>query len=411
MKTRRYGLFEAYGIELEYMIVDLDTLDVRPLCDIVLKEVGDNFVTYYDNGLISWSNELVNHVIELKTNGPVSHFTGLDNHFHNNIIEINSILKKHNAMLLPGGVHPWMDPYKETVLWQHDLNEIYELYNRIFDCRGHGWSNLQSSHINLSFSSDDEFGRLHAAIRLILPLIPALSSGSPILNGKITGVSDNRLEAYIHNQDKIPSLAGIVIPEMVYSEADYYQYIFDPIKKDIEPYNNNGILDHHFLNSRGAIARFDRGAIEIRILDVQESPAVDIAILDLIQALLKQIVNENFISYSEQKIWNEKDLFSIFLSLVNQGENAVINNEDYLNIWGLKCKKAKASEVWQFLIEKSEKFSQSSNYEIIKQIVQKGSLSTRITKALKNNTSYENQKRVFRKLAESLENNEFFLPD
>jgi hypothetical protein len=31
-------------------------------------------------------------------------------------------------------------------------------------------------------------------------------------------------------------------------------------------------MDHHFANSRGAIARFDRGAIEIRVIDIQECP-------------------------------------------------------------------------------------------------------------------------------------------
>ena len=50
---------------------------------------------------------------------------------------------------------------------------MYEAYDRIFDCRGHGWANLQAVHLNLPFSGDEEFGRLHAAIRLVLPIMPA----------------------------------------------------------------------------------------------------------------------------------------------------------------------------------------------------------------------------------------------
>jgi hypothetical protein len=87
-------------------------------------------------------------------------------------------------MLLPTGAHPLMDPFTETRLWPHEHKEIYNLYNRIFDCRGHGWSNLQSTHLNLPFSGDAEFKKLHAAIRLLLPLIPALSASTPLLDGK-----------------------------------------------------------------------------------------------------------------------------------------------------------------------------------------------------------------------------------
>ena len=79
-------------------------------------------------------------------------------------------------MLLPGGAHPWMDPGREMVLWPHDAHEIYDLYNTIFDCRGHGWANLQSAHLNLPFAGDAEFASLHAAIRILLPLMPALTA-------------------------------------------------------------------------------------------------------------------------------------------------------------------------------------------------------------------------------------------
>ena len=50
------------------------------------------------------------------------------------------------------------------------------------------------------------------------------------------------------------------------------------LKKPLNHYDTKKILDHHFLNSRGAIARFDRNAIEIRLVDIQECPKADIAI-------------------------------------------------------------------------------------------------------------------------------------
>ena len=73
MKLRgRLHLFEGYGIELEYMIVDRDTLDVLPVTDRVLEQVAGETVNEVERGPLGWSNELVLHVIELKTNGPVA---------------------------------------------------------------------------------------------------------------------------------------------------------------------------------------------------------------------------------------------------------------------------------------------------------------------------------------------------
>ena len=213
---RTLKLFEAVGVELEYMIVDKETLMVNPISDLILKEIAGEITSDVEYENLEWSNELVLHVIELKTGIPASNIADLDIEFRKSVKKINSILDKYNSMLLPTGAHPFMNPFTETKLWPHDSNEVYSLYNKIFDCRGHGWSNLQSTHINLPFGDDLEFGRLHAAIRLILPLIPALAASTPIFDGKLTGIVDSRLEVYRNNQIKIPSIAGNIIPEQVF---------------------------------------------------------------------------------------------------------------------------------------------------------------------------------------------------
>ena len=40
MSASPFQLFEALGVELEYMIVAADTLDVRPITDRVMLEVA-----------------------------------------------------------------------------------------------------------------------------------------------------------------------------------------------------------------------------------------------------------------------------------------------------------------------------------------------------------------------------------
>lgn len=405
-QKHRYGLFDVVGIEMEYMIVDKTTLSVKPLCDVLMKAVAGVVVSDFDNGAIMWSNEIVNHVVELKTNGPVNHVTDVIKAFHANVVQINQILEHHNAVLMPSGAHPWMKPYTETNLWAHDSNDIYDLYNKIFDCRGHGWSNLQSTHLNLPFSNDEDFAQLHAAIRLILPILPALCASSPILDGMVTGYSDVRLETYRFNQQKIPSITGKVIPEAAFSENDYYQMIFNPMMNDIAPFDPDKILECHFLNSRGAIARFDRGAIEIRVIDIQECPTADLAIADGIISVLKMLIKD--VPVLLLKDWHEDELAEIFNECIKWGEAAIVKNKKYLELWGLSENEESAQQLWKHLQNKVEPMMNNELSIIFKQIVDNGTLSTRIIKYLNNDYSHKKIYDAYSQLVICLNNNKLF---
>jgi glutamate---cysteine ligase / carboxylate-amine ligase len=181
--SKTLGIFEGYGIELEYMIVNQQTLAVMPVTDKVIQEVTGEITGDAELGDMGWSNELVLHVIEIKTNGPSKKLSHLPTKFHDQVKHINDILKGMGGKLMPTAMHPWMNPYEEMKLWPHDNSPIYDAYNRIFDCRGHGWANLQSMHINLPFKDDEEFGKLHAAVRLVLPIFAAIAASSPIVEG------------------------------------------------------------------------------------------------------------------------------------------------------------------------------------------------------------------------------------
>lgn len=404
-----YSLFEVYGVEMEYMIVDRSTLSVKAVADELLKKITGEYIGDYENGTIDWSNELVNHVLEIKTHKPETSLVGLDTHFHANVLEINRQLESLDAILLPTGAHPLMDPFTETRLWEHELREIYNLYNRIFDCRGHGWSNLQSTHINLPFAGDQEFKKLHAAIRLILPIIPALSASTPLLDGKYTGFLDARLETYRHNQKKIPIIAGKVIPERVFSKDDYQKQIFSPIREEIAHYDTENILDQHFLNSRGAIARFDRGAIEIRIIDIQECPLADISILMLINECLKAFVQEAWVPLNEQVQWSEDDLAAIFLAVVKDGENTVIENRDYLKLFGCSEQRLQAKELWQHLLNKTADKIPQPYLKSLRHLLQYGTLSSRILNKLGQDIRPERIREVYLQLSQCLQHNSMYL--
>jgi carboxylate-amine ligase len=385
--TPAWRLFEVFGVELEYMIVDRRTLAVRPIADLLLRDAagGPDWVEEVQRGAIAWSNEIVAHLVELKTNGPAASLDGLHLAFHADVREANRLLAAHDAMLLGAGAHPFMDPASETRIWPHGGTGIYATYDRIFGCRGHGWSNLQSAHLNLPFGDDEEFGRLHAAIRLALPLIPALAASSPFLDGRFTGYLDARLETYRHNQARIPSITGQVIPERLFTEAEY-RGLFERIAADIRPHDPEGVLDPLFLNSRGAIARFDRNAIEIRTIDIQECPAADLAVIAAVVALLQRLVAERDAPYRAQQEWPEDLLAEILLDVARDGDQARIADADYLSMLGLRGRALTAGEAWRQLCEAASD-ALAEPRPALRRILAEGPLARRMLRALGSSPS------------------------
>jgi glutamate---cysteine ligase / carboxylate-amine ligase len=370
--------FAGCGLELEYMIVDGESLGVRPIADELLHALaarGDRDVasgTALRNdaadggcgrpnrhdasdvarGMLGWSNELVRHVVEIKNVDPTAALDGLPSRFHDEVKVANRLLAAQGARLMPTAMHPWMDPATETVLWD-DESEIYRTYDRIYGCRGHGWSNLQSMHVNLPFADDAEFERLHAAIRLVLPLVPALAASSPFAEGRFTGRLDERLENYRSICALTPAVSGRVIPETVATRAEYEARILQPMYDEIAPLDPAGVLRHEWLNSRAAIPRFERDAIEIRLVDVQECPQVDAAIAAAIVQVVRWLYDERPGPLAAQHAVTTEALFDVLLGTIRDAEQAMVGDAPYLAALGLPPANVPAGELWRLAIDAS----------------------------------------------------------
>ncbi|PLX97484.1 MAG: glutamate--cysteine ligase [Desulfuromonas sp.] len=402
------SLFAGFGIELEYMIVDCADLHVRPVSDKVLEQVAGVIVNEVEVGELCWSNELVLHVLELKTNGPATELARLGARFQEGIREVNARLASLNARLLGTAMHPWMDPHRETRLWPHENSPIYTAYNRIFSCQGHGWSNLQSMHINLPFADDAEFGRLHAAIRPVLPLLPALAASSPIVDLQTTGLLDNRLEYYRTNQRKIPEISGEVIPEAVFTRTDYERQILAATYKAIAPHDPEGVLQDEWLNSRGAIARFERNAIEIRLLDIQECPRADLAIAALVVALIRALCTERWVPLVELQRLPVAPLAALFRAALRDGGATLVTDAALLECFGLAAERISAAELWQELYLQLEEEIPEEYRSACRVILQRGALAQRILNALPRHFSKRELSSIYHELAECLDHGEQF---
>jgi carboxylate-amine ligase len=402
-----HSAFSVFGIEIEYMIVDRTTYDVAPLADRLLTAAAGELTEETEQGEISWSNELALHVIEIKTNGPKPRLDAVVGDFQATVARINSLLEPWNGRLMPGGAHPWMNPDRDTKLWPHGDDAIYRAYDRIFGCQGHGWSNLQSMHVNLPFKNDAEFGRLHAAIRVVLPLLPALAASTPFLDGKNTGLIDARIDTYARNQRSVPSITGRVIPEPVRTGAQYQSVILEPMYRDIAPHDPDGILPFEWLNSRGAIARFDRQAIEIRLIDAQEQPAADLAIAALVISVVERLYRGADAVLDAADAVDTDVLAGILRQCVKDGENARIDNADYLRVFGIAGRSQSAGDIWRTLAKASAR-EIAPHRAALDVILNEGTLASRLLQSVGPDVNAKTLLATYRRLCDCLAHGRMF---
>ena len=398
--------FAGYGVELEYMIVGRDTLAVMPVADALLQAAGGE--AEVGRGRFAWSNEIVLHLVELKNARPEPALEFLAAGFQDEVRAINARLAPLGARLMPTGAHPWMDPARETRLWPHAQAGIYRAYDRIFGCSQHGQANLQSMHLNLPFSGDAEFARLHAAARMVLPILPALAASSPVVDGAPAGHLDARMAAYCDAVRRVPSVIGEVIPDTIGSRADYEAQVLAPMYRDVAPLDPEGVLRHEWLNARGAIPRFERSALELRVIDVQECPQADLAVAAAASAVVRSLFDGKWSSRAMQQAFPTARLAKILADCIRDADQALIDDAAYLRLLGLSDPRCRAGELWHHLVVRTALNRSTVWDEPLRLMLEHGPLARRILRALGPGFAPDRLHAVYRELCDCLDAGRLF---
>jgi hypothetical protein len=223
---------------------------------------------------------------------------------------------------------------------------------------------------------------------------------------------DNRLEFYRTNARAIPLVSGKVIPEAVFTSADYRTEILERLYEAIAEHDPEQILRNEWLNARGAIARFERNAIEIRVMDVQECPAADVAICAGVVAVLKELVDETFVSLTAQGAVPVEPLASVFLESLRNAEKTVVWNDDYLKLFGIPKEECTLQEVWRTLLDRAAAAGRlhPEHLKTLQIIVEEGPLARRISRALRDKIEPEPEAvdEVYEFLCQCLDQGELF---
>ncbi|WP_210490336.1 glutamate-cysteine ligase family protein [Microvirga antarctica] len=401
--------FSGFGVEIEYCIVGINDLECRPIADRILADIASLPVSETDPA--AWSNEFALHVLEMKNPSPVGKLEHLVSPFQRQVGAVNDVLRPHGGRLMPTSMHPWMNPLTDMRHWEVDPFGVYRAYRRIFDTRSHGWGNLQSMHLNLPFADDAEFVRLHESIRLLLPIIPSLCASSGIADGRVTAYRDFRMHCYRHNAAAYPLITGCVIPDSVESRAAYETTILEPMYASLAAQDPRGALRYDWLNSRGAIPRFDRNSIEIRVIDSQECPAADLAVAAAITAAVHQLFENSADQRFGHKPIPTGRLVRLFDACVRFADHALIDDVDFLSLFGFSGQTCRAGDLWRHIMGRFPDrgvIDPSVWAPHWAKLIDHGCLAHRIELAAGPEPSRMRLQSVYRELCECLDHGEMF---
>src|SRR4029453_17525476 len=138
------------------------------------------------------------------------------------------------------------------------------------------------------------------------------------------------------------------------------------------------VLRHEWLNARGAIARFDRSAIEIRLADVQECPRADIAIAHAVCSIVQALFEERQSSAREQERIETTRLARLLLCTMRDGEDTLIDDTGYLAVLGLSARERSGRAAWQDLLNHACVKVERPSEDALSHILTRGTLASRL---------------------------------
>ncbi len=307
------------GPEHEFSLVNPE-LKVLPISDKIIKEYSGKIINFIELPSFTFGKELQLHVMEIKANEPFKSPIEFEERMQNAVSTLNQIVHRHKGMLLGTGMHPLLK-LDETAVWPHYHRKIYQEYGKIFNLNQHGWLNIQSFHLNLPFQREADGIQMHNLLANLCAYLPAVAASSPIYEGAAGPDVDNRLQFYGVNQREIPSVAGEVIPQYADSFSQYKRDVIGRYSEDLAKAGaSKALLSREWVNSRGVIFRFDRRALEVRVMDEQECVKSDVALSCFIRAALRGLVA------TKAELLPHDLLVKDFNAVVKEGLNAQVSN-------------------------------------------------------------------------------------
>jgi gamma-glutamyl:cysteine ligase YbdK (ATP-grasp superfamily) len=258
-----------------------------PIVDRILEGIHGRVENEIPFGAVNLSKELQKNVIELVPAVPQTSVADMEALLYDGMQRFH-LATDDQYTLLGLGMHPLLT-LDQTAVWDHEDRDIYEVYDRLFDLRQHGWLNIQALQINVHYPSEARMVSMFNRLRALTPCLVALTASSPFVEGQATGRMDNRLLYYRQNQRRVPSICNQVLPERLSSRAQH-DTIIESIYTELRTIGGEALC-HEWIDSRGVIVRYPRECLELKACDEQECIRSDMAVTAFVLALLRASID------------------------------------------------------------------------------------------------------------------------
>jgi gamma-glutamyl:cysteine ligase YbdK (ATP-grasp superfamily) len=270
------------GTEHEYSI---NTPHLVPVAesDQILSCLGGEGASEAPLGPVTLTKELQMTVIELVPGRPAETFTELEGMLVAGLSLFFRLFPDRYS-LMGLGMHPTLR-LDDTRVWDRGEGQYYEAYDRIFGLQKHGWLNIQSVQLNISYADEGGMVGIFNALRSLIPYLVAVSAASPFVEGKLSGAMDSRLLFYRENQAQIPRICNRIVPDRLDSLRTYEDWL-SGMYRDLRAHDGS-VLCEEWVASYGVIVRFSRPCVELKAMDEQECIRSDMAFSAFARALLR----------------------------------------------------------------------------------------------------------------------------
>jgi carboxylate-amine ligase len=256
------------GLEEEFSILDRQTLDMLPLFEQLRDAAQASDTLLYEH----ITGELISSEIEIISGAGADLNDALARQRERRK-RLFALAEAQGVALGATGTHPWADYRKQPII-------DTEHYRRVEDGLKYvAWrNNTFSLHVHLGVRDLDRAVRVCDRLRPVLPLLLAISTNSPYLDGRDSGLQSARTQSFTK------SFPRCGIPDAFGGWQAYREYI-------------------EFLMRTRSIVEFTQvwwsvrphfsfGTVEVRICDVQATAQESDALASLIAACIAQATRE-----------------------------------------------------------------------------------------------------------------------
>ncbi len=382
LDRRDYRAYEVCGIEIEYALVD-EQLEPQHLAPELLTSLAGHPTSEVEMGVVGFSNEFFDHLIELKTQVPLRSLAETEQVLAEGVARLASQLRRMGARALPTSMHPWLEP-SWARRWTRSSRSVYDTYSRLFDTATHGWANVQSCQVNLPLGREHEAVAMMNASSLLIPYLPSVAASSPMYGGALRPAADNRLAFILEHQSRLPETQGQIVPEYVESLAGYRRDILKPMYAAVDRLEDARTIRHEWLNARGAVFKFSRRSMEVRVVDSQECVKMDVAIAAFVRGALHDLSAD--LIRGRLPLPEHRLLVEDFSTCVRDGSRARVWAPSFTTLSRGEDGRVAVSELIEHLLGRAArrlKRGEQSYLELVALIAEGGTLSERIAARLR----------------------------